>query len=66
MHLSRLENGECSNPFSDYFPSETLYVVTNWLPCYADIVNYTIAKTFPKYLFRAQKEKIRAHFKCYV
>ena len=31
-HLSRLENRDSGNPFSDLFPNETLYFVTDRLP----------------------------------
>ena len=65
-HLSRLETGESGNPFTDYFPDDTLYAVTSRLPWYADIVNYIVTKTFSVDLTRAEKEKIRAQSKYYV
>ena len=54
-HLSRLENRESGNSFSDYFLDKTLYVVTDRLPWYADIINSIVAKIFFKDLSRAQK-----------
>jgi len=65
-HLSRLDNEECSNPLSDCFSDKTLYAITDRLPCYANMVNYIVTKTFPVGWSRAQKEKIRAQSKNYV
>jgi len=65
-HLSRLDNGESSNPLTDYFPDKTLYAITDKLSWYADMINYIVTKTFPKDLSRAQKKKIRARSKYYV
>ena len=59
-HLSRLETGESSSPFSDCFPYETLYAVSSRLPWYADIVTYIVTTTFSIDLYKAKKEKIRA------
>ena len=59
-HLSRLENRESGNPFSDSFLDKTLYFVTDRLPWYTDIVNYIVTKTFPIDLSTAQKEKIKS------
>jgi len=52
-HLNRLENGETGNLLSDCFPDETLYVVTDRFPWYANIVDCIGTKTFPKGLSRA-------------
>ena len=65
-HLSRLETGESSSPFSDCFPYETLCAVSSRLPWYADIINYIVTTMFPTDLSRAEKEKIRAQSKYYV
>ena len=42
-----LLNGESGYPFCDSFADETLYIVIDMLPWYADIVNYIVTKTFP-------------------
>jgi len=57
-YLSRLGNGEFSNPLVTVLLMKHC-ILSLILPWYAYIVNYLVSKIFPKDLSKAQKEKIR-------
>lgn len=65
-HLSRLE-GPPSNPshFTGSFPNESLLALST-IPWFAEIVNFKVTKTFPRYMPKSLREKILSQDRFYI
>ena len=66
-HLSRLAGAKDDVPVNDEFPDEKLLAIEDKraAPCFADFLNYLVAKVIPPEFNYQQKKRFFAHLKHY-
>nr|KAJ0201728.1 hypothetical protein LSAT_V11C600311370 [Lactuca sativa] len=65
-HLIRVISNETPLPLEDEFPNEHLFFLIQYIPLYANIINFLVTKRYPDTFTRAQKDKLKSNAKYYV